>query len=109
MDIGNVKGAGGVDRGTNRPHRTDKVDVNGTHPTPADKAHGDQAHGDQASISDDSRDLMAVVNELSESLRNEPPTRQERMSAALERLEAGAYDTPEVHEQTARRVLEDLA
>lgn len=93
MDVGHVKGPGGVEPNAGRPElvRTDD--------TPAAR----ESHADEASISKASQQAL----ELERRVKSESGVRQEKVDAAHERLESGELDRPEVYEETARRILGD--
>lgn len=93
MNVGHVKGPGGVEpnAGPREPARTED----------ALAARG--SHADEASISKASQQAL----ELERRVRNESGVRQEKIDAARARLESGELDRPEVYEATARRILGD--
>lgn len=98
MNVGHVKGAGGIEP---TPNRGDKA------------VKGDNAElgrsgerSDEAQISSASRDTLKAVEALSQRAQGQED-RVEKVDAARARLESGALDRPEVYEQTAKALLED--
>ena len=98
MNVGNVRGVGGVDPTPNRPETTKQ-------PATANKTGH---HADQASISTESKEAFAVVRALTERVKQEPEVRQDRVDEARQRLESGELDTAEAFRATAERLLDEI-
>ena len=92
MNVGHVKGSGGVEP---TPNRSEQVRKQAEAPVRTDGA------SDQASISKASQEAFR----LEQRARAEEPARRELVEAARERLESGAYESHEVIEGTAKRLL----
>ena len=98
MNVGNIRGAGGVDPTPNRPE-------NAKRPATAGKT---SHHADQASISTESKEAFAVVRALTERVKAEPEIRQDRVDEARQRLESGVLDSAEAFRATAERLLDEI-
>jgi hypothetical protein len=95
MNVGHVKGPGGVDP---TPQRSPGAKSAGT-------SAGSGRVADQASISVASREALAVAEELTHRVQQEPVDRQGRVDAARERLERGELDSVEARRGAAERLL----
>ena len=97
MDIGHIKGNGGIERGgradrRDRPQQTDSSKV---------------PPQDTAAISDSGRETATRVEALTEKLRQDDPARQEIVGAARERLLSGDLDDISVYRNVARELLDN--
>lgn len=97
MNIGNVKGNGGIDRSSDRPSRTE----GGRAPAPAPKVHQDEAE-----ISTGGRETAKAVEELAQRARRDEPERAAKVEAARQRLQKGELDSVAVHKEVARQLLD---
>ncbi len=68
-------------------------------------AEGRDQVTDQASISDDSRESLAVVEAMSEELKQDEPGREERVREVQERLLRGELEQPDVYLAVAEAIL----
>lgn len=95
MDIRNIGNKGNVDR-------------NGEHPVRTEKRRGDapSTMRDEAKISAGSRATAAAVKELTGSARKVDAERQAAVAAAAQKLAGGELDTPAVHAETSKRLLD---
>ena len=97
MDIGHIKGSGGIERGAEKAQRADKVR----------EQHGDKAVAhDSATISESSRETLQSVERLTEKLKEEQPEREQIVADVKSRLESGEYDNFEVFHKVANTLLE---
>ncbi len=96
MNITNVGNNGGIERGGDRPQRTqhkrDGADVSPVR--------------DEARISESSRATANAVEGLAEKARKHDGDRDEVVAAALQRLQSGALDSDSTYRETARRMLD---
>ena len=97
MNIGNVKGNGGIDRSSDRPSRTEGK--------PA-QAPVRQMPQDEAAISPSGREAAKSVEALSRRARQDAPERQAMVEAARQRLQDGTLGTVAVHKQVAQQLLD---
>ncbi|MFO1076352.1 MAG: hypothetical protein U1E73_01340 [Planctomycetota bacterium] len=96
MDIRNVTNKSSVDRAGERPARV----------TSQQKAPASAVVQDRATISGDSREVLAAVSTLAERARGAAGDRDEIVTAARARLESGALATPDVFLAVADRVID---
>ena len=97
MDVGHVKGSGGVGR---NPDRSDKVDRGKV------AGQGDDHLGDRTSISDDGREFLSAVDEMSEQLKKGDPRREERLLEVSQKLQRGELDQPKIFRAVADAMFE---
>ena len=95
MDVGHV-GPGGINRNSGRHQNVD--------PGKSVAETRDQVT-DQASISDDGRESLAVVEAMSEELKQDEPGREERVREVQERLLRGELEQPDVYLAVAEAIL----
>ncbi len=99
MDVGHV-GPGGINRNSGRHQNVDPgKSVAETRDQVTDQVT------DQASISDDGRESLAVVEAMSEELKQDEPGREERVREVREKLQRGELDQPEVFRAVAEAIL----
>ena len=96
MDVGHV-GPGGINRSSGRHQKVDPS---------KSVAEGRDQVTDQASISDDSRESLAVVEAMSEELKQDDPIREERVREVRGKLERGELEQPEVFRAVADAILD---
>jgi flagellar biosynthesis anti-sigma factor FlgM len=63
---------------------------------------------DTVEVSNEARGVQEMQQRLTEAARNTPDVRQDRVAAAKERMEAGAYDSETVRGTIADRLLEQF-
>jgi hypothetical protein len=95
MNIGHVGNNGGIDRGADRPVRTDGK---------ADQAPS-ATTDDRAAISSDGRDAKAAFDARVAAAGSDDPARRGKVARAIERLASGQLDTPAVYRDVAGRLL----
>ena len=96
MDVGHV-GPGGINRNSGRHQKVDPGKSG---------AEGRDQVTDQASISDDSRESLAVVEAMSEELKQDDPIREERVREVREKLQRGELEQPKVFRAVADAILD---
>ncbi|MBK8099020.1 MAG: hypothetical protein IPK26_18085 [Planctomycetes bacterium] len=97
MNIGNVQGNGGIERGADRPTRTEQ------------KRSGAALRSepiDQAAISTGGREKAASVEALTERARDPGEDRREKIQRAMSRLMSGELDSVAAHKAAAQKVLQ---
>ncbi len=95
MDISNIGKTGNVDRGGDRPKRTESK---------RDYVIPSVAR-DEARISASSREAAAAIVGLTERARQGDGDREAKVAAAKQKLLSGELDTSAAHEETAKRLL----
>jgi hypothetical protein len=94
MDIRNIGGSGGVERGGNRTRRAE---------TRRDDA-SPVVNLDEARISAKSRDTAAAVEGLAARARGDDGEREAKVAAALQKLRSGELDDAAALRGTAQRL-----
>lgn len=97
MDIGNVKGNGGIDRTSDRPARTEGKRAQAPMPS---------RQQDEAAISERARETAKSVSALAQRAQQEDPERRAVVEAARQKLQSGQLDTVAAHKETAQRLLD---
>ena len=95
MDVGHV-GPGGINRNSGRHQKVDSG---------KSVAESRDSVTDQASISSDGRESLAVVEAMSQELKQDEPGREERVREVREKLQRGELDQPEVFRAVAEAIL----
>ena len=95
MDVGNVRGPGGVDRNADRHQKLEGRD--------APQSRGSVA--DLTSISDAARGFLAAVETLSEEAKQPDPAREEHVREVQQRLQRGELDQVEIYREAAGAIL----
>lgn len=97
MNIGNVKGNGGIDRSSDRPARTDGKRA---------QAPVRQAQHDEAEISTRGREAAKSVEALAQRAAQDEPERAAKVEAARQKLQSGDLDTVAVQKDVAQQLLD---
>ena len=97
MDVGHIKGPGGVGRNLDRADKVDRGKIAG---------QGDGHVVDRASISDDGREFLSAVDEMSERLKQDDPRRKEHVLEVRQKLLRGELDQQVIFGTVAEAMLE---
>lgn len=97
MNIGNVKGNGGIDRSSDRPARAQGK---------AADAPVRKAQQDEAEISTRGRDTAKSIDTLAQRAQQDEPERGAKVEAARQKLQDGELHTVAAHKDVAARLLD---
>ncbi len=99
MHVSNIDGSGNIERGSERTVRIPRPEQGGR----AAGASGDIE--DTATISQDGRERLHVLDAHADKLRSTDPERRALVEAARQRLQSGELDRPEVYRAVADAIL----
>jgi len=88
------------------PRRVERSGVRRTED--AGEEAGAEAAGDSVEVSSDARQAQDLQSRLAQEARNVPDVREDRVAEARARLAAGEYDSDEVRETIANRLLDQF-
>ena len=95
MNVGQIHGSGGLDKGPNRPQSSKD----------SERVRSQESMQDSALISENSRDALREMEGISDRLYDDADAREGIVAEVKQRLESGYLDGPEVYLDVARSIL----